>query len=63
VKSDAYCDLQIADRFLRCRRRADYNFEIVVTRNKAGTDTNTDSAVVVKVAEIIIGVTKSATNR
>jgi hypothetical protein len=42
---------------------ADYNFEIVVTRNNSGTDTNTDTAVAVKSAELIYGVTKNATNR
>lgn len=41
----------------------DYNFEIAITRNNSGTDTNTDTAVGVKSAEVIIGVTKNATNR
>jgi hypothetical protein len=42
---------------------ADYNFEIAITRNNSGTDTNTDTAVAVKFAEITTGVTKNATNR
>lgn len=41
----------------------DYNFEILVQRNNSGTDTNSDTAVAVKFAEIITGVTKNSTNR
>ena len=42
---------------------ADYNFEIAITRNNSGTDTNTDTAVAVKFAEVTTGVTKNAANR
>lgn len=42
---------------------ADYNFEIAITRNNSGTDTNTDTAVGLKFAEITTGVTKNSTNR
>jgi len=42
---------------------ADYNFEVAITRNNTGTDTNTDTAVAVKFAELTTGVTKNATNR
>jgi len=42
---------------------ADRNFEIAITRNNSGTDTNTDTAVAVKFAEVTTGVTKNAANR
>jgi hypothetical protein len=42
---------------------ADYNFEIAITRNNSGTDTNTDTAVALKFAEVTTGVTKNGTNR
>jgi len=42
---------------------ADSNFVLAITRNNSGTDTNTDTAVNVKSAEVILGVTKNATNR
>lgn len=42
---------------------ADRNFEVVVTRNNSGTDTNTDTGVALKFAEITTGVTRNAANR
>lgn len=42
---------------------ADYNFEVAITRNNSGTDTNTDTAVGLKFSEITIGVSKNAANR